>query len=101
LRFRVVDITTAPTQPLASGIADLRLLSSPSVIVPVTGGSKTALGMTLDQPTQSLGGGYNSSITATLSGGGIAPNASVDVQFVLGVQQAGSFRFFVIVEALP
>jgi hypothetical protein len=31
----------------------------------------------------------------------LAPDHYVDVQFLLGVAQPGSFRFFVIIEALP
>jgi hypothetical protein len=30
----------------------------------------------------------------------LAPGASIDVQFLLGVQTGGSFRFFLIVEPL-
>jgi len=35
-----------------------------------------------------------------LSGGALAPGNSIDVQFLLSVQQQGSFRFLVNVEAL-
>jgi hypothetical protein len=31
----------------------------------------------------------------------LAPGASVDVQFLVGVQQGGSYRIFVVTEALP
>ncbi len=31
----------------------------------------------------------------------IANGASINVQFVLGVQQSGNYRFFINVEALP
>jgi hypothetical protein len=31
----------------------------------------------------------------------LANGASVDVRFLLGIQQTGSYRFFVNVEALP
>jgi hypothetical protein len=34
-------------------------------------------------------------------GAPLAVGGAVDVQFLLGVQQPGTFRFFVIVEALP
>jgi hypothetical protein len=97
LRFRVVDITTAP-QAAGNGTADLRLLSSLAATV----NGKSILQMTVDAPpTQSRGGGYNSTIVATLPGGSLAPSNSVSVQFTLGVQQTGNFRFFIIVEALP
>jgi hypothetical protein len=31
----------------------------------------------------------------------LAPGATIYLQWRLGVQQAGTFRFFVLVEALP
>jgi hypothetical protein len=31
----------------------------------------------------------------------LAPGASVNLQFLLGVQQTGSFKFFFNIEALP
>ena len=43
----------------------------------------------------------NSSITVTLPGGGLLNGNSINVQFLLGVQQTGNFRFLIIVEALP
>jgi hypothetical protein len=52
------------------------------------------------EPAQPAGGGYNTTLTVTLASP-IAPNASVNVEFLLGVMQSGSFRFFVMVEALP
>jgi hypothetical protein len=54
-------------------------------------------------PTQAAGGGFNSSLSAgtvTLAAP-LVPGASIDVNFVLNIAQAGSFRFFVNVEALP
>jgi hypothetical protein len=42
----------------------------------------------------------NSSLSVTL-GTPLANGASVPVRFVLGIQQTGTFRFLIIVEALP
>ncbi len=108
LRFRVVDLTTFPAP---SGIADLRPRTSTAVVVTVdrppcgSGTSNvTVNGTTLEQPpSQPNGGGFNSSMSAgvvTLATP-IANGASVDVRFLLGIQQTGSFKFFVNVEALP
>jgi uncharacterized protein len=103
LRFRIVDITTFP---VPTGTADFRALSSTDVVVsnPCTGTTQTVRGTTLEQPpTQGNGGGFNSSLSAgtiTLATP-LAPGATIDVRFRLGVQQTGSFRFFVIVETLP
>jgi len=114
LRIRVVDISTAPT---TGGVADLRLLTSGNITVSVNdSGTCTASGFgstpcnvivggtTLETPpAQPLGGGFNSSATTstiTLAQP-LAPGASINLQFLLGVQTAGSFKFFFNVEALP
>jgi hypothetical protein len=108
LRFRVIDITTFPAP---SGIADLRPRTSTAVVVTVdrapcgSGTSNvTVNGTTLEQPpSQPNGGGFNSSLsdgTVTLATP-LANGASVDVRFLLGIQQTGSFKFFINVEALP
>lgn len=108
LRFRVIDVTTFPAP---SGIADLRPRTSTAVVVTVdrppcgSGTSNvTVQGTALEQPpSQPNGGGFNSSMSAgtvTLATP-IANGASVDVRFLLGIQQTGSFKFFVNVEALP
>lgn len=100
LRFRVLQLTTLGA--LAPGDADLRVLSSGNVVVSVTGGTASVRGTTLEQPpAQSLGGGFNSTLAAgTVSlATPLAAGNSINVQFVLGVQQTGNFRFFVNVEA--
>lgn len=116
LRFRVIDITTFPP---TSGFADLRARSSTLVVVSGVNDSATCLaangvattpctvnvqGTTLETPpTQTFGGAFNSSISAgtVTLGTPIAPGASINVRFLLGIQQTGSFRFFLNVEALP
>jgi hypothetical protein len=102
LRFRIVDITTLNTPNPGGAQADLRALDSMDVTVTTTGGNNVLVkGTTLAQPpAQDLGGGLNSALVVALPGGALAPNASVNVQFVLGVQASGRFRFLVNVEAL-
>jgi hypothetical protein len=121
LRFRIIDLDTFPA---ASGFADLRPIASALVVVAgindtvtcsSTGAPTTApctvsvQAMTLEQDNsapstgQPNGGGFNSSVgvsTITL-GTPLANGASVNVQFLLGIQQTGNFRFYVNVEALP
>lgn len=108
LRFRIIDLTTFPAP---SGFADLRPRTSTAVVVTVdrppcgSGTSNvTVQGTTLEQsPAQPNGGGFNSSLSAgvvTLATP-IANGASVDVRFLLGIQQTGSFKIYVNVEALP
>lgn len=108
LRWRVIDITTFPAP---SGIADLRPRTSTAVVVTVdrppcgSGTSNvTVQGTTLEQPpSQPNGGGFNSSLssgTVTLATP-LANGASLDLRFLLGIQQTGSFKFFINVEALP
>jgi hypothetical protein len=120
LRYRIVDMSTAVQAP--GPTADLRALTStaePSV-GPVndpatcTAGSAGAppctvagTATTLEQPpNQTAGGGYNS----TLSSGTITlgnplttsgTTQSILINFTLGVQKTGQFRFYIIVEALP
>ena len=102
LRFRVVDITSAPAP---SGTADLRVLTSSDLTVNLVGGGTALIrGLTLEQPSlQANGGGLNSTLAAgvvTLNAP-VGPGASINIRFLLGVQQLGSFRFFINVEALP
>ncbi|PWT94043.1 MAG: hypothetical protein C5B55_03345 [Blastocatellia bacterium] len=108
LRWRVIDLTTFPAP---SGIADLRPRTSTAVVVTVdrppcgSGTSNiTVQGTTLEQPpSQPNGGGFNSSMssgTVTL-GTPLANGASLDVRFLLGIQQTGSFKFYINVESLP
>jgi hypothetical protein len=111
LRFRIVDFSTIS---VPGGIADLRALTSTSVVVngitdngtctaagQSTPCSITVQGTTLETPpAQAIGGGHNSTFTVNL-GTPLAAGASVNVQFLLGVQQTGSFKFFFNIEALP
>ncbi len=110
LRFRVVDISTFPAP---SGIADLRPRTSTNLTVNgindadtcagVAPCTVTVLGTTLEQPpTQNNGGGFNSSLssdTVTLATP-LAPSESINVHFLLGVQQTGFFKFLVNVEVV-
>jgi hypothetical protein len=108
LRFRIVDLTTFPAP---SGIADLRPRTSTAVVVTVdrapcgSGTSNvTVQGTTLEQPpSQPNGGGFNSSLSAgtvTLATP-LANGASIDIRFLVGIQQTGSFKIFLNIEALP
>lgn len=108
LRFRVLDITTFPAP---SGIADLRPRTSTAVVVTVdrppcgSGTSNvTVQGTTLEQPpSQPNGGGFNSSMSAgtVTLGTPLANGATIDVRFLLGIQQTGSFKFYLNIEVLP
>jgi hypothetical protein len=111
LRIRVVDISTIS---VPGGIADIRALTSTNVVVNgiTDNGTCTAAGLstpctitvqgtTLETPpAQAIGGGHNSTMSVTL-GTPLAPGASLNLQFLLGVQQTGSFKFFFNIEALP
>jgi hypothetical protein len=115
LRFRIIELTTFPSP--GGGVADLRAITSSPVVIsgindPGTCASTgtptttpcqvTAQATVLEQPpTQPNGGGYNSTVSLTLPGPGLANNASIDVNFTLGVQTTGTFRFYIIIEALP
>lgn len=103
LRFRVIDLSTFPAP---SGTADLRPRTSPIIVVanPCTSLLVTIQGTTLEEPpSQPNGGGFNSSLSAgtvTLATP-ITPGGTYDFHFLLGIQQTGSFRFYVNIEVLP
>jgi hypothetical protein len=105
LRFRIVDMTTlGNTGGLPAPVADLRAVTSPDVTVSIFGLPLQVKGTTLEQSTaQPNGGGLNSTFTAgTISlDKPLASGAEINVQFLMGVQSSGRFRFFVNVEALP
>jgi hypothetical protein len=50
-----------------------------------------------------MGGALNSSMTTgqITTGTPLLPGQSINLQFVLGVNKTGSFKFFFNVEALP
>jgi len=102
LRFRIVDITTKGN--VQGGEADLRALTS-SDVAATTSNQQSVLirGLTLGQASlQPEGGGINSTLappSVSLSTP-LAPGASINVEFRLGVMVNGAFRFFVNVEAV-
>jgi hypothetical protein len=104
LRFRVVDVPRggggAPPPP---GTADLRAITSQTFTATKTGGGTVTIrGLDLDPPAQALGGGLNSTLSAgtiTLEDP-LGPGGAINVDFRFGVEQSGSFRAFVIVEAI-
>ena len=116
LRFRIIDVTTFPA---ISGIADLRPRTSVAVVVAgitdaatcsATGSpatppcSATVQGTTLETPpAQPNGSGFNGSMSAgtVTLGTPLANGASIDLQFLLGIQQTGNFRIYLNIEALP
>jgi hypothetical protein len=114
LRFRIVDITTFPS---LAGTADLRAISSTQVTATCQSENGTPHlcsdnaspqtvieGTTLETDAfgQPNGGGFNSTLSAgtVTLGSPLANGASVNLQFLLGVEQNGTFRFFVNVEAM-
>jgi len=104
LRFRIVDMTTFPAPDGVT--ADLRALTSLDIPAATLSGGGTTLirGVTLEEvPTQAIGGGINSTLSAgviTLAAP-LPADDSINVEFKLGVMQGGTFRFLVNVEALP
>ncbi len=116
LRYRIIDVTTFPAP---SGIADLRSRTSSLVVVSGINDAATCLasngvattpctvnvqGTTLEQPpSQPNGGAFNStwsSGTITL-GTPLANGASINIRMLFGIQQTGSFKFYLNIEALP
>jgi predicted extracellular nuclease len=98
LRFRIIEITTSRS-PAVAGQADLRAINSSDTQVLVNSVLVDVEGTTVEQPpTQTSGGGWNTTwrvdLAETISNG-----ESVNVQFVLGVQQPGRFFIFLNIEA--
>jgi hypothetical protein len=123
LRFRIVDITAFPSKdfvrpagttcgdPGTECAADLRPRTSLQVVVAnpaeCGGGTVNVQGTTLEEAagpeSQPNSGAFNSSLSAgtvTLATP-LANNASINVRLLFGVQQRGTFRVFLTVEALP
>ena len=102
LRFRMADLTTlnAPGYTAGGSQADLRVLNSGDALINLSNGTSAIVrGTTVETPpTQTMGGGLNSNVTVSLSQP-LAAGASMYIQIVTGVQQGGSFRFFVNSEA--
>lgn len=104
LRFRIMDITTSPAPNGMTAILAATTSTTSTEAQPCPSGTVTINGLTLETPpVQALGGGYNSSLSAgtVTLGTPIAPGASINVNFLLNVSQAGDFRFGVEIEGLP
>lgn len=105
LRFRIIDLTTFPAP---ANIADLRAITSVDSVETnpdCNGGGTIAItGTTLEEPpSQPNGGGFNSTLsvgTITLANP-LPANGTIVVNFLFKVEQKGSFKAFVNVEALP
>ncbi|UXI66252.1 hypothetical protein [Tahibacter amnicola] len=104
LRYRVYKIPTRTGGTVPAGQADLRVLNSPTQTITLTDTTTvTAQALTLQTPAaQALGGGLNSSlaegvITTTAP---LANGASTYVEFNLGVETDGAYRFHVVAEGL-
>jgi YVTN family beta-propeller protein len=114
LRVRIVELTTLPRPDAAT--ADIRPITSLDVSAagvndaatcaaesgsPAPPCTVTVKGTTVQAPAQALGGGYNTTMVVALPAGGLTNGSSVNLQFLLGIQQTGNFRFLLNVEALP
>ena len=107
LRFRVVNITGPGSENTCAGVpqcADVRVLSSPDGTATLSNNTPVVVrGVRLEEPPgQPRGGGFNSTVSAdyiTLATP-LAPGASVNIQFTLGVMRTGRFRHILSIEAL-
>ncbi|MBA4372940.1 MAG: hypothetical protein C0402_08755 [Thermodesulfovibrio sp.] len=116
IRFRIVDQTTFPAP---SGVSDLRARTSLAVVVAgindaatcaATGApatppcTVTVQGTTLEQPPSSPNGSaFNASMSAgtVTLGTPLANGASINLQFLFGIQQTGDDRVTLLLEGLP
>lgn len=96
LRFRIVDMTTSPA---AASSADLRARTSSLIVV----GPSTVQGTTLETPpVQALGGGVNSTLSASTVtlGTPLANGASINLRFLFGIEQHGDYHIGIVIETL-
>ncbi|HEX6186225.1 MAG TPA: hypothetical protein VFZ44_20215 [Pyrinomonadaceae bacterium] len=101
LAFRIVQITTFPQSP---GVADLRALDSSDISVTLTNGTPVDVrGTYVEQPpTQLNGGALNSSLGVgyiNIDENTLEDGETIHVQFLLGVEKTGTFRFYINIEA--
>jgi hypothetical protein len=115
LRFRVIDVTTVNREDESNGgqqaILHVRS-SSPETLTGVPGrGDVSVFGLHDEQEIfedETQCGGLNDSLTVSDGESSdiitldtpLAPGATIDVVFLLGVEQTGHFRFYVNIEAL-
>jgi hypothetical protein len=98
LQFEIADISTFPSP---SGTADLRPIDAADASVATSAGTVSVRGAKLSQPpSQPNGGGFGSVIRVPLAQP-LAPGARVAVQFVMGQQQTGAWRFCSNAEGIP
>ncbi|MGH9142246.1 MAG: beta strand repeat-containing protein, partial [Vicinamibacterales bacterium] len=99
LRYRIVNTSTNP--PVGAA-ADLRALSSTTGSVLLSGGgSVNVAGTTLESPpTQSVGGGFNASLSASsvALATPLASGASTNLAFTFGVQVTGTYNVCLVAE---
>ena len=109
LRYRVIDLTTFPAP---SGIADMRPRTSTAVVVTVDRRAVRlrhartspcrARRWSSRRPSRTAAGS-----TASMSSGTVtlatplANGATINVRFLIGIQQTGNFKFYLNIEALP
>ena len=108
LRFRIVDLMTFPS---ASGFVDARPRTSADRVVTVdrtpcgSGISNVFVrGTTLETPpSQPNGGGFQSTffVPAITQASPLAPGATIELRFLFGLQQLGTFKVGMIAEGLP
>ena len=101
LRFRIIYLTTFPAP---SGVSDLRPRTSGNIVVTTSGGNTNVAGTGLEQPpSQPNGGGFNSSmsVTSISDAAPLANGDSVNVQFLMGIEQTGCYALDMIAESTP
>ena len=101
LRFRVVDITTWPAPDLS--VADLRVRNDwdDSSVTLSNGSTVKVWGTYMPTPSwQFYGGGFNNILSTgdVYPSQPLRPGQSIYVEFLLGVQQSGNYRFSISVE---
>jgi hypothetical protein len=103
LRFRIIDITNYPTP---DGTSDIRAINSGDTKIDpnaeVTTENDVVHGTRVEVPPMQInGGGWNSTMTSDMitPSTPLLPGQSINLQFLVGIQKTGYFRFFIVIEA--
>ncbi len=101
LRFRIINLPTLGTSIPGRAQADLRALSSSDARVTLSDGSVVPIvGLTLEDPSQPLGGGLNSTLavgTITIASP-LKAGARVNVGLRFGIERSGRYRLGLLLE---
>ena len=111
-QIRIFLVRTTSGACNDTSVADMRAITSVGASL---NGTKYVQGIQLEAPTDPTtpsnqlsssdtgnGGGLNASWNVgTLPAGGLAPGASMNIEFVFGIKREGNYNFSILIQVLP